>query len=228
MKILLVSATIMEIRPLLDHLVLIKKGSAFLEHYRVEKALVDILFPGVGMVATAYHLGKHLASSRYDIALNAGICGSYGKELAVGSVVQVTSDRICEMGAEDREKFTTVFDLGLVDKNSHPYNNGILSSLPVSGSKTLDNLKKVQANTVNTIHENRKSIERIKSLFPAGVESMEGSAFFYSCISKNIPCAQIRAVSNFVDERALAEWDIKHAVKNLNLTLKSIIEEIAV
>jgi futalosine hydrolase len=228
MKILLVSATPLEIRPLLSYLEFIRKGSDFLDHYRFRKTLIDVLVPGIGMAIGSYHMGKQLASAKYDLAINAGICGAYSKSLKVGTVVEVIEERFPELGAEDGDQFINVFDLGLTNHDMYPFNHGIISNKSLPGSETLKQLKKVSGNTVNTIHGNRNTIEKIKALFPSDVETMEGAAFLYSCLLENIPCAEVRAVSNFVDERSLAEWDIKLAVKNLNSTLRKIIDEVAV
>ena len=227
MKILLVSATPFEIRPLLGHLEFIRKGSDFLNHYRYGKTLIDVLLPGIGMAIGSYHMGKQLASAKYDVAINAGICGSYSTSLKVGTVVEVIEDRFPELGAEDGDQFITVFDLGLTDHEMVPFNHGILSNKSLPGSETLKQLKKVSGNTVNTIHGNHNAIEKVKASFPADVETMEGAAFLYSCLSENIPCAQVRSVSNIVEERSRAKWDITLAVKNLNKTVIRIIQEIA-
>lgn len=227
MRILLVSATMLEIRPFLNSVEFIRNDSEYLEHYRSGRSLIDVLFPGIGMAFTAFHMGKQLASSGYDIAVNAGICGSYNRNLKAGSVVEVTEDRFPELGAEDGTQFINMFELGLTDCNMHPFKNGILSNKAFHGSETLKKLKKVKGNTVNTIHGNNDSINKLKALFPADVETMEGAAFFYSCLSENIPCAQVRSVSNFVGERIQANWDIPLALKNLNRTVKKIIEEIS-
>lgn len=228
MKILLVSATILEIRPLLTHLEFIRKGSDYLDHYRSGKTEIDVLIPGIGMAINAYHLGKQLASVKYDAAINAGICGSYSKSLKPGTVLEVVEDRFPELGTEDGEEFINVFELGLSDRDMFPFERGILSNKSMLGSETLKLLKKVNGNTVNTINGNHRSIEKVKALFPADVETMEGAAFFYSCLSDKIPCTQIRSVSNFVAERSLAKWDIPLAVKNLNKVLKKIVEEIMI
>jgi futalosine hydrolase len=48
------------------------------------------------------------------------------------------------------------------------------------------------------------------------IESMEGAAFFYACRQLNVPCLQIRAVSNYVEKRNRDNWHIGLAIKNLN------------
>jgi len=55
------------------------------------------------------------------------------------------------------------------------------------------------------------------------VESMEGAAFFMACEQFEIPCIQIRAISNKVEKRNTANWDLSLAIKNLNNKVEKII-----
>ena len=55
---------------------------------------------------------------------------------------------------------------------------------------------------------------------------MEGAACFMVCEKFNIPCMQIRAISNKVEKRNKAHWDLPLAIKNLNATVAQIITEL--
>lgn len=165
---------------------------------------IDTLITGVGMVATAYALGKHLANNQYDLAINLGIAGSFDRNIRLGEVVEIIQDQFSELGAEDGEAFLTIDQLG--------FGEGAFSStfkLPDSFD-----LKKVSAITVNTIHGNEASIQNLH--LSAEIESMEGAAFFYACKQAGLPCIQIRAVSNYVERRNRDAWQIGLAIKNLN------------
>ena len=70
---------------------------------------------------------------------------------------------------------------------------------------------------------NTTTIKKIKNRLNPDIETMEGAAIFRVCNDFNIPCMQIRSVSNFVGERNKKNWDIDLAIKNLNLSLKKII-----
>src|SRR6185312_2112668 len=97
------------------------------------------LITGVGMVATAYSVGKHLATNQYDLAINLGIAGSFDRDIALGEVVETVEDRFSELGAEDDQIFLTIDELGFgegISKSSY--------QLPDSFG-----LKKVSAITVN-------------------------------------------------------------------------------
>lgn len=72
----------------------------------------DILVTGVGMVSTAFSMGRKLTQSTYDFALNVGIAGAISKEMKLGEVVFVEEDCLAELGAEDDESFLTIETLG--------------------------------------------------------------------------------------------------------------------
>lgn len=234
MNILIVAATAFEIRPFAAKLPLISHESDFLSTYLHNNSVIDILIPGVGMMVTAWHLGKQLALKRYSTAINVGIAGAFDPTVRIGSVVNVTEDCISELGAEDGEKFLDIFELGLMDPDQFPYQAGRLINTSRIKSKTLENLPRVTGSTVNTIHEKRTGgqADRQASGQVAGrkidIESMEGAAFLYACLADNIPCAQVRSVSNYIEERDKSRWNVKLALDNLNKTLHAIIKEISV
>ena len=48
------------------------------------------------------------------------------------------------------------------------------------------------------------------------IESMEGAAFFFVCRQFNLPCLQLRSVSNNVGERDKSKWKMQDALQNLS------------
>lgn len=206
MKILLVAATRAEVEPLLNPL----------QRIRPEIA-VEVLITGVGMVATAFALGKQLSLNQYDLAINVGIAGSFDFNLPLGEVVLITEDIFSEQGAEDGESFLPLQELGF---GGTEFYGTSLNELTASDfgllTNSLQKLKTVKAITVNKVHGHELSIEKTLSRFTAQVESMEGAAFFYACKQTKTPCLQIRAISNYVERRNKEKWNIGLAVKNLH------------
>ena len=80
--------------------------------------------------------------------------------------------------------------------------------------------------TVNTVHGNNQSISEIIARLNPEVESMEGAAVFKVCEEFNIPCLQIRSVSNSVEKRNRNNWDLDLAIKNLNIEVEKIINSL--
>ena len=88
------------------------------------------------------------------------------------------------------------------------------------------NLQKVIGITVNTVHGNEQSIAEIVSRINPDVESMEGAAVFKVCNGFEVPCIQIRAISNNVEKRNKANWNMPLAIHNLNNQVARIIMEL--
>ena len=200
MKILLVAATRAEIALLATHFQL--SGGDF-----VQTKDFDLLITGVGMTATAYALGKHL-SVNYKLVLNLGIAGSFNTALPPGSVVNVVTDEFAELGAEDGEDFLSIDQLGF-GKAKYSAKNNLLHS-------DLEMLPKVHGITVNRVHGHKNSITGIIAHFNPEVESMEGAAVLYCCEKEDLPCLQVRSISNYVEPRDKERWQTGLAIKNLN------------
>lgn len=213
MKILLVAATKAEIEPFLTHFSfrnLLPYNKSF-GRYQVK-----VLIGGVGMVATAFSVGKALSEHHFDLAINVGIAGSFIPSLKPGDVCQVKEDTLVELGAEDGEEFLSIETLG--------FGRSTYFEKPDLLFPKLTNLKLVKAITVNKIHGNEKSISKIVAQFNPDIESMEGAAFFYVCEQTKTACLQIRAISNVVERRNREHWQIDLAIKTLNNTLIQLFE----
>ena len=52
---------------------------------------------------------------------------------------------------------------------------------------------------------------------------MEGAACFMVCEKFEIPCIQIRAISNKVEKRNKENWNLDLAISNLNTEVEKII-----
>ena len=209
MNILIVSATQFEVKPLLDYLNIkeaeigINKGIATIQEHSV-----SILITGIGMVNTAYMMGKYNKSS-YDIVINVGVCGSFNRDLELGELVNITEDVLSELGAENGDTFLTYNELNL--EGTHIFKNQFTSK-----NNYINQLKEVKGITVNTIHGNETSILKVSELYSPDTESMEGAAFFAACHQNINNFLQIRSVSNYVDKRDKSKWQMPLAIKNLN------------
>jgi futalosine hydrolase len=215
MKILIVSATYLEIEPLLLQFIFEKEINQKLKRYSYKNHEIDVLIPGVGMTCTAYWMGKTLNSKLYDAAINLGLAGSFDDNLTIGETVHITSDQISELGAEDGESFLSLIDMDLIEDEDYLLNHGKMKNTIPIQNQVIDSLEKVNGITVNTTHGDDASIQKIQELFQPQVESMEGAAFFYACLLEGITCTQIRTISNKVEKRNKDNWDIPLAVKNL-------------
>ncbi len=209
MKILIVSATQFEVKPLLDFLgIAVPSPGMNNANMDFEDKDIQLLITGVGMVNTAFMMGRYI-NNLYDLVINVGVCGAFDKQLELGQLVHVTSDILSEMGAENGEEFLTYDQLNLPGQHIFSENHNVSSPL-------IDSLKKVKGITVNTVHGNEINIKKVQELYHPEVESMEGAAFFAGCVRAGGDFIQIRAVSNYVEKRDKSKWQMPLAIKNLN------------
>jgi len=209
-RILLVAATAAEIAPLAAAL----RG----------RQDIDVLITGVGMVATAARCSQALSRTPYQLALNFGVCGSFDRALAPGTVVHVVADRIAELGAEDGDAFLTIQQMRLVGDDEFPFTGGALVNAQPPANAALGRLPAVHGITVNTVHGSDRSIAAVVERFSPQVESMEGAAFMYACLIHAVPFAQVRAVSNVVERRNREAWRLAEAIDSLNAAARSILD----
>lgn len=222
MDILLVAATPFEIAPTLRWLEQTFQTTEA-GHFQRNDLTVAPLVAGIGPIATAWHLGGLLAMHSPGLALNAGIAGAFDRALPLGEVVHVTTERFGDLGVEEADgRFTDVFELGLTDPNGRPFNQGVLMN-PAAGQAGF--LPAVNGLTISKVHGYAPSIAAIRSKYPdAQVETMEGAAFFLACRLANVPFMEIRAVSNYVEPRNRAGWQLAPAIENLNEVLIEMLK----
>jgi futalosine hydrolase len=225
MKVLIVSATWLEVKLLADELEFIEESAHLIKKYRLHDLQIDILVTGIGSAFTAFHLTNTLHSNKYQFVINVGIAGSLSNELKIGDVVSIVTDEFADLGIEKEEEFLTLFETGFMDANEFPFEQGTVKATGLNG---IMELKKVRGITINKSHGRATSIAEIKTKFTAQVESMEGAVVLYVCNWFGIPCAQIRSISNFVEPRDSAKWNIPLALEKLKQSIKEVLAKLTV
>ncbi len=194
--------------------------------YYIDEREVDVLITGVGMTATALQVASLLSHRRasgegnYELAINAGLAGSFTENYPLGTPVEVVSDSFEDFGAENGSgKFLSVFDMGLLEKNQPPFDEeGILQN-PNFGF--FGEYVGVHGVTVNKALGRKRAIERLKKRFEGRephlvVETMESAAFFLACRAFNQDFSCVRVISNYVGVRDKRKWDLPFALEELN------------
>lgn len=224
MKILVTAATEAEIALSIKHIAsLAKEVQPLVFEHSGHK--IHFASTGVGMVPSAYNLTRLLAAGKYDLAIQAGIAGSFNREIATGEVLLVRSDRFARLGAEDGEEFIDIFDMGLIQADARPFTNKLLVN-PLTNGKYGISLREVHALTVHTVTGKEATVQQLLEQYNCDLESMEGAVFHYICLSEGIDFAQIRAVSNYVERRNRASWQMNDAIVNLNKHLVTILNSL--
>lgn len=211
MRLLVCAATEFEIEATLS----------FLNKHPEYKTKMEVLITGVGLTAATYQLTKKILSDKPRFILQAGICGSLDNYLSPGQIVVVEKESIGDLGVVEKENFSSIFNLGFLQLNEPPWTNGRLcnniSILQKTGLTIVDGV------TINEITTNRERISFYKEHLKVNIETMEGAALHYVCLSEKIPFLQMRSVSNYVGERDKNKWALREAIANLNIELQRIL-----
>jgi len=198
MKILLLSATQLEIQPYLQ---------------TAPKA--DVIISGVGIAAATYHLTKQLSHHHYDLVIQAGVAGTFDETLKLGEVVTVIQDAFGDLGIMENH-FQSIQDIQLSSEPEWLQNkNSLLQKLPY---------QQVKAITVNTLHSGENMITALIQKWNATIETMEGAVLHYVCLHQQVPFLQIRSISNRIGVRDKTQWRMKEAIHNLNEALISLMD----
>ena len=202
MNILITTATDIELQYITKKIGTIKNHS------------IDFCATGIGCTQTTFELTKKLLSGNTNLAINAGIAGSFSENISIGDVVIVETETFGNLGITYPDRFSTLFDEGLIDKNKYPFVDGRLICTHIN-EFNLSKLKRVQGLTVDAANGEKKQINRLKKTFCADIETMEGAAFFYVCCQLNVPFLEFRAISNRIEPRDKNKWNIPLAMNNL-------------
>ena len=173
---------------------------------------VEQLVSGVGMVATTFALTKKLSEQKFDAVVNIGIAGSF-QDIELGSVVQVVSDCLVELGVEDNDVFVPADEIEICKRGDLSFVTDL--RLPA--------VREAVGVTVNRVHGSSRSIAEMVAQFNPDVESMEGAAVGFVCKQFDVPWVQLRAISNKVEPRNRAAWDIPLAIRNLHLETEKFL-----
>lgn len=186
---------------------------------------VDFVTCGVGILESSFHITNFLAAKKTDIAIMAGIAGTYSNQLELGDVVLVKSEILGNNGVKENGDWKDLSDMGFRPANEFPFTEKALEN-PFAEKLNFLDLQLVRSNTVEEITTDKQRIELYEQKYTVDIESMEGASFHYACIQQSVPFLQIRSISNLVGERDKSKWNFKDAIGNLNIVLQKTLENI--
>lgn len=189
---------------------------------------VEVLVTGMGPVAAAVSLGKRLActGSKIDAVLNIGVAGAYvDSGIVLLDICMAKQEFLGDFGICLQDEILD-FDQGI----SNPADPLILNNDLV---KRFGNImggldiafKTTNFVTVNCCTGTAKRGEFLKAKFGAGCENMEGAAVAMVCQKYDIPCVELRCISNFVENRETTNWRLPEAIEKICLTVEIVMQE---
>ncbi|MBW2466399.1 MAG: futalosine hydrolase [Deltaproteobacteria bacterium] len=189
-----------------------------------------VLVTGMGPAAAAAKLSNYLTlyGSKVSGVINIGIGGAYiGSGLGLLDICIARQEVFGDFGICMQDGIHD-FGPGLSQLNE-PYelNNKLIA---ISGNllkaKGFD-FRVANFVTVNCCSGTRKRGDYLKEKFSAGCENMEGAAVVMVCETFNIPCLEMRCISNMVEDRNTENWKLEDAIGEISRAAEAILQDIA-
>ena len=201
-----------------------------LEQFLAHADRVELLVTGMGPVVAAANLSRYLTLHGPEVigVLNIGVAGAYlDAGVAMLDICLAQQEFLGDFGICIQDRVQD-FDAGLL-KPEPPmlFNNDL--SVRIKNILTSYNIsfKTVNFVTVNCCTGTKKRAEYLRDKFAAGCENMEGAAVAMVCRNLNIPCVELRCISNMVEERDTGKWRLTEAVEKMCRVAEVALQELA-
>ena len=195
---------------------------------------VVICAGGVGKVNAAAVTAALIERHHPKLVINTGCAGAYiESNLTVGELAVASEEILGDEGVLTAEGWQ---DLGFMKLpsltcGSRHYHNGIPLSTHAAGKavQLADcygvRLTRGKFITVSTCSGTRRRGDELAARFHGICENMEGAAVAQVCLRCGIDCLEIRGISNLVEDRDMATWNIPLAVEAAQRFVLKFLEE---
>jgi futalosine hydrolase len=191
----------------------------------------DIIFThcGVGKVNAAHSATLILENYNVEILILFGIAGAYpDSDLDIGDIAVAEKENYGEEGVLTEEGWRSMEFLGfsILQKEIEYFNtfqlDAHLAKCALDASIECGfNVRTGNFVTVSQCSGTHESGEIMKKRWNGLCENMEGAAAAHICAMYGVPMAEIRGISNIIEDRDRKKWDIEKASANCN---KAVIE----
>ncbi len=191
-----------------------------------------IVFSGIGKTNAAYAAASMIGIFCPSMIIGFGAGGAYpSSDLNIGDIAVATSEIYGDEGVETSKGFLGMEYIGipLARKGGTKYFN----SFPLDRRMARQTFKAAMASdcpgkeaekgfsvmkgpfvTVSTCTGTRRKARELEKRYGAICENMEGAAIVHVCAMHRLPVAEMRGISNIVEDRDRGKWDIRLAAAN--------------
>ena len=180
------------------------------------RADVEIFACGVGPVEAAAATARKLSLGRYELVINAGIGGAFRGSARVGEARIVVEEALAGLGLEGGGPFSLPGGATLVDRVA--VDTALLQRCAPSA---IPNARGV---TVAQVTATDATANALRTRYGADVESMEGFAVLRAAALAAVPALEVRGISNYVGDRAEAQWDFGAGARATVSALTTVLD----
>jgi futalosine hydrolase len=189
---------------------------------------LKLMVTGAGPVVAAANLGSYLAAhgAMVNGVLNVGVAGAYidsGVELL--DICLARQEVVGDFGICMQDRILD-FDPGIIPPNRTIALENVLSA-KIAGILRNNSISYKVANfvSVSCCSGTRKRGDFLRKKFAAGCENMEGAGVAMVCNNFNIPCVELRCVSNTVEDRNMDTWLLDEAIGKISRVTEILLRD---
>lgn len=175
----------------------------------------ELFVAGVGLLETAVRLARRLGEGRGDVSLvlNFGVAGAYaGSGAGLLDICLAESEVLGDFGICHAESIAPL-DGQLAGRAVFPLDPQYVAQAWEILGKHDCRCKKGVFVTVNGATATARRGAVLHAAHNGLCENMEGGAVARVCEEFAVPCLEVRCVSNLVEDRNLANWQLAAAVQ---------------
>ena len=186
-----------------------------------------LVHTGIGVVNTAHALTRQFEAELPALVIQFGIAGAYVPAcLPVASVALATEEIYGDVGVITPDGWKPADEIGipLVPGDDPLFNRFPLDLEMVRRAAELCGARCGPFVTVSQCTGVQALGDTLHHRFSALCESMEGAAAAHICALYNVPFLEVRGISNLVEDRARARWNIIGAATVAQQAVIKIVE----
>jgi len=190
---------------------------------------VDFLVTGVGPVAAAVKLSSYLSnrSSELSAVLNIGVGGGYPNSgLEILDLCIAGQEFLGDLGICMGDEVLDLDTAKLQVTNRISMEGPLLSSVENILKTGCISYSIVNFITMNCCSGTEERGVYFQSKFLAACENMEGAAVALACQEFQVPCVEIRCISNMVEDRNLDNWQFADACDKVCTVARILLERL--
>ncbi|MDM8158818.1 hypothetical protein QUH73_03195 [Labilibaculum sp. K2S] len=226
MEILIIAGAFSAMQNFISQLVLVENLGKNYARFKYQDKDLDILISGTGGSVTSYYLCKALNFKKYDVVIHLERCFSLKDQLESGIVINLIDDYFGDFGFETDETFSSVFDLGILNKNEYPFTNEILENNLLLPEFHIE-YRKVSGISCNSIPNNLFSISSMYQKNQPDVISRDGASVLYVCLEEKVKLIQLFYVvdrlENASEKYKIEEDEVLKLTEALQVTLAEVL-----
>ena len=198
---------------------------------KLGKTPIAVIISGIGLANAACAATVVMERCAPRAVIVTGIGGAYhGSGLKQGDVAAATRETFAEMGTITKDGFVraTEMDLCTLTRGCREFFESFMLDkklLELAGPHVQKTGPFLSVSTVTgTLKRGKELVKRFET--QPLCENMEGAAVANVCARYGIPMAELRGISNMVEDRDRDNWQVELAAKAAQDALLNFIQEI--